>query len=256
MLQKYPKPPIVEAVLEMRYGRPLSEGEVKRIPRLLSSEFPKAKEEYDVELQMQLASPAALSDPQPTPPKPKIVGRGYRLFDSADQKIVVARSSLTIFSCLAPYPGWDSFAHSAKFVFDTLRQKLGFRPLTKVGLRYLNRLDIPLPPSGEKLEPADYLAMSAALPDPGMAKALRAFQLVIDVDLTHDNLWARIQAATALPALIDHGALLLDIDVMADHDVPQKEEDLWSLVSRMRDAKNTIFESCVTDTARKLFGAA
>ncbi len=48
-------------------------------------------------------------------------------------------------------------------------------------------------------------------------------------------------------------AILLDIDVFADGHIPEKDEDLWEQVGRMRNYKNEIFESCVTDEARKLF---
>lgn len=99
------------------------------------------------------------------------------------------------------------------------------------------------------------MVLGPALPNIPIFPTVRTYQLVADIDLRVDQLVARVQAATLEPALINHASLLLDIDIMAQHHVPQKINELWELVSRMRQAKNEIFEACVTEKARQLFGA-
>jgi uncharacterized protein (TIGR04255 family) len=246
--QKYPKPPIIEAVLHLRYGTPFDDGALKRIPRLLRVEYPKAKEEADFKLDVELKL-----IPTKSPPA-TVVDKGARLLSENDQRVVVVRSSSVVFGHYAPYCGWDEFVEAAHLIFDTLRDKLGYRPVSSVGLRYINRLDVPLPPGGGDLQPSDYLQVGTALPDVDIFQSMNGFQALAEMALSHDRLVARVQAAAAVPALIDHGSLLLDIDVIAQHDIPPKPDEFWALVGRMRDDKNKIFEKCVTDRARELFG--
>ena len=46
----------------------------------------------------------------------------------------------------------------------------------------------------------------------------------------------------------------MPLPISSEVDVPKKPDDIWALLGRMRDAKNAIFESGVTDKARQLFG--
>jgi uncharacterized protein (TIGR04255 family) len=247
--QKYPKPPILEAILQVRYEQPLTEGKLKRVPKILRAEYPKSKEEADYQLAVELKDGA--SSPQP---KPQIVDRGPRLTSENDQKIVVMRGASTLLAYQAPYPGWDEFVASAKRVFEPLREKLGYRAMKSVGLRYTNRLDIPLKSGGDLIQPSDYLTFGVSLPENGISTRMGHFQVLADIELNHDHVTARVQAATAIGALIGHASLIFDIDIIAAQDVPAKDADFWALIDRMRDDKNAIFESSITDKARMLFG--
>lgn len=234
----------------MRYSQALSEGELKRLPRLLRGEFPRALEESDYRFDMEVGVGST-----PAMPKPHVVDKGYKLFAKTDEKFVIARGNSIALVYMAPYPGWDVFVQSADFVFNTIRAKLGFRPVNRIGLRYINRLDVPLRAEDQGVETAAYLRMGVGLPDIGLIAKAKNFQGIVDVDLPQEKLWARVQAATTEPALIGYVSLVLDIDLIADQELPRKEDELWILISRMREVKNTIFENCVTDASRKLFGA-
>ncbi|MBN9088084.1 MAG: TIGR04255 family protein [Reyranella sp.] len=252
MPQKYSKPPIVEAILQLRYGSALTDAELNRLPKLLQGTYPKSKPEADIELAVEIGKDGPATATQA---HPNTIDTGARLISSDDQRTVITRSRSILFAYQAPYPGWDQFLAEAREVFDTVREKLGYRQLASVGLRYTNRIDVPLGASQETVVPGDYMVLGPALPNIPIFPTVRTYQLVADIDLRVDQLVARVQAATLEPALINHASLLLDIDIMAQHHVPQKINELWELVSRMRQAKNEIFEACVTEKARQLFGA-
>jgi uncharacterized protein (TIGR04255 family) len=55
------------------------------------------------------------------------------------------------------------------------------------------------------------------------------------------------------PPLVGFAALVLDIDVFRETNIPRRDEDLWALVNRIRTYKNNIFETCITDQSRALF---
>lgn len=48
-------------------------------------------------------------------------------------------------------------------------------------------------------------------------------------------------------------SIVLDIDVFCDQDVSDDEDAIWRFLERLRVRKNEIFESCITDSSRKLF---
>ena len=62
-----------------------------------------------------------------------------------------------------------------------------------------------------------------------------------------------LNTATVAPPLIGFVSLALDLDVFREANLPQRDDDLWDIVNRMRGHKNRIFESCITDRARTLF---
>jgi uncharacterized protein (TIGR04255 family) len=251
--RKYSKPPIVEAILQLRYSSALTDAELNRIPRLLQRTYPKSKPESDIELAVEITGKDGT--PATSQARPNTVDKGARLLSDDDQRIIITRSKSIVFAYQAPYPGWDQFLAEAQVIFGIVREKLGYRQIASAGLRYTNRIDVPVGALQETVVPGDYLVVGPALPNLPISSAVRAYQLVADVDLPVDRLVARIQAATLVPALINHASLLLDIDIIAQRDVPQKPEELWELVGRMRQIKNEIFEACVTEKARELFGA-
>lgn len=255
MAPKYLKPPIVEAILQLRYDSAFTGAELSRISRLLQRRYPKSQPEVDLQLAVEIKG---ANDPAMATSNARrdVVDKGVRLLSDDDHRIVITRTKSVLFAHQAPYPGWDVFLAEARAIFDTMREKLGFRRVSFVGLRYTNRIDVPLGASQETVVPGDYLIAGPALPNIPIFPAVRMYQLVADVDLGMDRLVARIQAATLPPALINHASLLLDIDIIGQHDVPQKPDEFWELVGRMRQAKNEIFEACVTDNARQLFGAS
>jgi len=228
----------------------MTDGELKRIPRLLEKEYPNSRDENDFQLRVHIEKGVPTGQPAA-----EVSGRGSRMLSANDQRIVVTRQASVMYACLAPYPGWDDFSNGAHFVFDSLREKLGYREVSSIGLRYVNRIDVPLKDDGPPLLPTDYLLVGVAWPPNGITTSLRAFQTVAEIEINHDQLFARVSAATAVETLIRHASLLFDIDVIAQADLPKKSDEFWALVGRMRDAKNSIFESGVTDAARQLFGA-
>ena len=67
---------------------------------------------------------------------------------------------------------------------------------------------------------------------------------------------ARIASGTMEPALIDHASFLLDIDVFCEIDPPQKERDIANILLEMRESKNYLFGTFVSDKAKATFCAS
>src|SRR5207244_3682868 len=76
-------------------------------------------------------------------PTPRQEGFG---FSSADEK-QVCQGRLDGFTVhrLAPYQGWLPFRDEARRLWDRYRQTVQPRNVRRVAIRYINRLDLPLP---------------------------------------------------------------------------------------------------------------
>lgn len=94
------------------------------------------------------------------------------------------------------------------------------------------------------------LTINTANPD------LKYSEYFISMHINYD-LPIRVMLQTGLTpsALVDHRAVMLDIDasVMGAPMVPQNEAALEELLTRLRTAKNDIFERSITNTTRQLF---
>jgi uncharacterized protein (TIGR04255 family) len=150
---------------------------------------------------------------------------------------------------LAPYPGWDNFFGRFARDWKTWKRGVGYRKVARVGVRFINRIDIPQ--VNRVIEEADYLNAYAKLPDefgPVIAYGVQAQFLPDDKGCR-----LTLNSASVPSPLLDHGSVLLDLDVGVETNPPQNDEDIYTLLNEMRAKKNAAFEACVTHRARELF---
>lgn len=238
----YEKPPIIEAVIELSFADKLDEAQLKRAADAVPAEYGLRKGMTGYGLKVTAAGPVS-----------ETIGKGWRLTDATAQKVVIIRDSLVAAARLPPYPGWDKFFGESWEVFARMRAKIGYRKLVKVGIRYVNRLDIPNENSGDF---GDYLNCGLKpLPMLGISHP-KAFLTQSDYFPEADVAQRIIvRSGTVEPAIIGHSSLLLDVDVHAEKDLPQSEVDLQKLMHKLRETKNRVFKACVTSKAEALFKA-
>ncbi len=149
---------------------------------------------------------------------------------------------------LMPYESWSPFRTEARRLWDIYRSVAKPQSVTRIAVRYVNRLDIPLPMRDFR----DYLRtvpeVSAELPQ---GLACYFMQLAIP----QEDIKAVLMLNEALidPAAPNVASVVLDIDLFRTAELPGKEDDLWNLFEDLHDRKNVIFEACITDQARELF---
>ena len=241
MTTNYPRPPITEAVIELKYGEQTEVSAVERIARKFAKNYPISEDQEGVELQI---------DTKSTEVKRERNWSGKKL-NSVDQvDIVMVRTDA--FSCirLAPYNGWDEFFSRARAGWDSVLSVLSRRKISRIGVRYINRLDIPISGTAS-VSIVDFLNVGPNLPAIGGPISQYAFQATRPIN--SDGCSVTISSGTVPSPLLGHISLTLDIDVFADQISLIRDEDIWGLVMRIRDHKNRIFEASITDRARELF---
>jgi len=72
--------------------------------------------------------------------------------------------------------------------------------------------------------------------------------------LGQDDFTLILNASNAPSPLLDTMSFIIDLDISREKDLPQNEDALWSLIDGVRAHKNRVFEACITDKTRELFG--
>jgi uncharacterized protein (TIGR04255 family) len=242
--QPYRRPPITEAVIEMRFATALSQAEVEKASDKMSSLYP--ADQPMLNLGVSLAVPQGMAQEVTTQVNKEL---GHRRSTPDISEIALIWPSAFIVSQLAPYPGWDNFF--ARFVRDwaVWKRASAFRKVIQIGVRYINRIDVPI--ENEIIEESKFLNVYPKTPASfdhlrGYGVQTRLYLKDIDCNLSVNS--------SAVPSpLLSHGSFLLDIDIFMTNDPPQKDEDIYCLLNKIRVKKNETFEACITNRARELF---
>ena len=174
---------------------------------------------------------------------------GY-LFRSADNKQAVqALRDGFSFSRFRPYQDWDTFSKEARDLWERYAALTKPNKVTRIGLRYINRLELPLPFSDFK----EYLLTVPEIA-PGLPQGLSSFFFRVVMPIDEAKAFATITETIAegegSKAAVP---VILDIDVFRGGTFPIIAEKLWPAFDQLRELKNRLFFRSLTDKAKDLF---
>jgi uncharacterized protein (TIGR04255 family) len=241
--QPYKRPPITEAVIGVQFAAPIAADELRKISIRYNHSYPGEQQVKNIGVHVTNfpGRKPSVTNVQET--------IGYRRATDDATEIVLFTPNMLIVSQLAPYPGWEMFF--GRFVRDwTLwKREMGFHKISRLGVRYINRVDIP---NGEIfVEHEKYLNIYVQLPDVLGPTSSYAAQVVLPIKDLDSQL--TINTGIMPSPLLNHTSFLIDIDIGRAQDVPQRDEDVFAFLTTIRDRKNMAFEACITDQARELF---
>lgn len=166
---------------------------------------------------------------------------------SDGRKIVNAASDGVSVHWLAPYTSGDDFWVLAESVWNCFRESYKPDQITRIGLRYINRIDLPDGP----LELSEYVHLLPSEPTGFPGQTNHYFlRLLVRLDELSQ---ATVIETPSVDAQSGNKSILLDVDVFQTTELPVITDSLEPIFSRFREYKNTIFESCITQKTRELF---
>lgn len=179
---------------------------------------------------------------------------GYRYTNRNNGFIAQFRRNGYTLSKLEPYDCWETFEAKAREKWELFKRvaEMEASQVTRIAARYINKL---LVPEDEGVHIQSYLTNAPETPDEDAFPFLDHFfsRMVIPLD---EGIRA-IVISTMEDARIENGhrviPFVLDIDVFKDvseNDVT--DELIWTTLGQMRDHKNKIFFSVMTDKAIQL----
>jgi uncharacterized protein (TIGR04255 family) len=238
---KYKKAPITEAVIELRFARPFAKSVIETAARRLRDEYFYQDPENGMSLKFDTATGKT---------EVQTDWEGIKLSSMDRVDTIFFRTVSFICSRLAPYTGWEDFMPRTVRAWETWKRVAGTIELSRVGVRYINRIDVPVE-NDAPVRVENYLSVSPQSPEDLPPMSGYAMQIVRP--LGFDDCGLTMNSSTVVPPLIGFASFVLDIDIFRETNLPRRDEELWSLLNRIREHKNRIFESCITNRARALF---
>jgi len=154
------------------------------------------------------------------------------------------------FSHLAPYRSWKAFSNEARPLWERYVESVKPEAVTRVALRYINRIYIPL----QNYELMDYFRLYPQIPEKipqDITGFFMQFQMP-QTDLTKNGM-AVINIAATPPREDGAQGVILDLDVFATCELQPSTTEIFDLLEIIRIRKNELFEACITDRSRDLF---
>ena len=243
--QRYKRPPITEAVIEVRFSEAVSDQQLRKVSHGFARHYPGEQILENAEVQLNVGDLVSAPTAQWVPGR-----QSYRRASSTEAELAIIAPTSLIVSQLPDYPGWDAFSDRFGRDWALWKQEVGYRKIARLGIRYINRLDLPV--DGPVVDEDRYLNLYPRTPDafgPTQSYGIQASfrsgpvsgSIVINSGIVPSPLEGRL-------------SIMLDIDVSRERELPQRDDDLQTLLRDFRAEKNRIFEACITDRARELFG--
>ncbi len=162
----------------------------------------------------------------------------------------IFQAALGGFTCnhLAPYSSWEQFRSEAKNLWEIYKDVCKPTSVTRVGLRYINRIEIPQ----LAIDFKDYLRVSPEIAS-DLPQGLSSFYMQLQIPQESLQCMLTINEAFIPPTTPTIIPVILDIDVFRVKDWDSNADDIWQFIDQLRDLKNGTFEKCIADKTRRLF---
>jgi len=218
----FPKAPIVEAVLDIQV-EPTEGMNVERIGMFfdhVKGQYPKK------ELRAKGSAVIRISPQEPSMDEPLVQPVGYLYRSSEEKKAVQARIDGYTFNKFSPYENWGTFSAEARELWQNYVETAKPNRLKRLALRYINRIEIPLPIRDFK----DYLLTIPEIA-PNLPQALDDFIMRLVVPNPE------IEATAVINVVMDQSSsakilpIIFDIDVFKITNHPGNSEKYGTILT-------------------------
>lgn len=234
----YSYPPIIEVVAEVRLVEPVNANRQKKAKDWISRRYEIVNQERQVEANIDFAGRTATFKDSPLT---------FRL-NSADftNRCTLAPHAVA-WVRNAPYEGWEAFQARIAEELPLALDAYGMPVVARVGLRYVNRIDVE--PNNGIVHYEDFLNFRISHGE--ILEPTSAFQWQVTKVFPDLGLSAIVQSAVVEPELPDCASFSFDIDVFYEPKASQQAREILERLEDMRRLKNAIFEAGITDRARE-----
>lgn len=241
----YANPPIIEALLDIRIeaSAGLSLTDLQGCLERVRDRYPKRRELKSTSVR--------LNPPEELATEIHVEQQGYLGISEDEKQFFQARLNGFTANRLAPYSSWEEFRQETRRLWDVYREVVKPTRITRIALRYINRIDIPAQAAELKQYFKTFPEVAADLP-----QVLESFFMQLILPLPDAKARVIVVETLAPPppnSPQDVVSVVLDLDLFRTEDLPHAEEDLWSVFEILREQKNKVFRACLTEQAEELF---
>jgi uncharacterized protein (TIGR04255 family) len=160
--------------------------------------------------------------------------------------------------CLKPYEGWKKFQPRIVKALKAYIKLSGQTQVTRLGLRYINRMVAPAPDAStaSKYLTGMQTSFKATEPDGKTAVTGRLTALNSRHEFeTPEKIKVFVTHATLNPEKAGTAEYLLDLDTVWDHQPLDGISKITPVMEKLHAIESGVFESLITPEARKIFNA-
>lgn len=173
-------------------------------------------------------------------------------YTSTDNRFVVSsRPNGLSVSRLAPYGKWDDLYEEAIALWNVYSKFVGVQEITRLSTRFINQISIPAENGSVDI---DKYFTSGPRISRELPQALSSFLVRTDLEDPEIGGYFRIIQALEEPTGDGRISVLLDIDVFVQENIESTDfESIEAIAEKLRNRKNSVFFSLITDEAVELF---
>ncbi len=239
----YENPPVIEAICEFRFKA--GQEWDWTIPGLIydkvKKDFPKKRQQGSFQFQFQVDAQQKAEASQGG------ISRMQFLHENDDALLQVGPDLLVI-NQLKPYPTWKVYKEMILKALDVYRQIAQPNAFIRIGLRYINRIDVPK--SQAQIE--DYLLAIPQVPEP-IPQLFATWVQRVEIPFEDTNGLLALQSGSIQQPQHKELAFLLDLDfsTLRAESVTLDSALVW--IEQAHDRVEQAFEASITDKTRELF---
>lgn len=237
------KAPVKEALIDIQFDSSIELSQVDDVANRAHERYPKKTDIW------QTVFGIGQSEGGQNVTDNTLVGR--RL-ESEDGRFVLLlrRNGLSVCR-LAPYGDWDKLRDEALTCWSTLLDVSGLASVSRIAVRYINEIRIPLP-IGDFNE---FLTCPPTVPA-GLPQAISEFVSRVVIpdpsSQTVSIITQALQGATFSAEGKPVAPVILDIDVFRAEVLPAEGGEIWALLDTLRGQKNKMFFEHLTEKALEM----
>lgn len=236
------KAPLNEAVIDLRtsLAEDVSGERFLELKDMLSADYPKVDQKRVMLTEVKLG--------EDTQAHAKLLGSGVWYTSDDGRQIAQFMTNRLTFSRLRPYTSWKEVFSEALRMWDHYLEIADVDRVTRVAVRYINRIDLPLPVG----DFGDHLTAPPEIPD-GLPQGLAGFiSRVLMVEQETDTFATVTQS-------MEHGvdeksvSVILDIDAYREGLFSRDKTELIPIFEELHAFKNRIFFGFITEQTVKRY---
>ncbi len=235
------RPPLREALLDIRLQNVLPVSFVASCETLNFDGFVKAvvmkQGAFKFEISRDSAAQASVTSNEPF---------GVRFERNNGAEVLQFRRDGMTLSILKNYTNWEAIEEAARNAWHRFLEASGPASVARLAVRYINVIELP---PGQDYD--EYLTAGPRIPA-RLPQVVTHFIQRVVVPFADSDATAIITQALETPSA-GHISAVLDIDVFVVCSLEGVSAEIWSSLEKLRDIKNNIFFSSLTEKALDSF---
>lgn len=228
----YPRPPIVEAVVEFEFASAVvADGLLERLRSSLPSTYSGKRTQTRIDASIAISGDEVSTSSRRTP---------VAFIESEDGlRLVGLNSTALSVHVLAPYPGWERFRELVDELVGALPSEVSAQPLRTLKVRYIDHVALPADSRPGSYFPA--LEQAGSMP-----QHLTTAQIVTQ---SRDGLGTTARLLIGL----SNQEVLYDLLLQREHPHSLDSGGWQQVIEELHSRQREIFEESITEKARELF---